>query len=229
MSSWTGFFISLEGPDGAGKSTHVAALAASLRKQGYDTRTVREPGETQLGEMVRGYVLQHHVAGSTDPWAEALLFVAARVQLLREIVIPELQRGVVVISDRYADSTFAYQGFGRGLPMEELRRLHRHACANIWPDLTVLLTIPREDALGRQRAQQLPLDRIEGAGNDFHEAVARGFTSLAESSAGRIVTVDASRSAVAVSRDVEAAVLSALRLRDDGAATPGRPSLRQST
>ncbi len=160
MSEWAGFFISFEGVDGAGKSTQVAALAAALRSDGHEVLTVREPGETAVGEVIRGLLLRP-AAAPLDPWAEALLFVAARAQLLAETVLPALMRGVVVIADRYVDSTLAYQGGGRGLDPRSLRALHRAACGDVWPDLTLLLDLPPGAADRRRRDSQLPLDRME--------------------------------------------------------------------
>ncbi|MBV9100128.1 MAG: dTMP kinase [Candidatus Dormibacteraeota bacterium] len=201
MHDWPGFFISFEGLDGAGKSTQVASLAGALRGRHYDVRTVR-PNGTLLGELLHSFVLQHQRGPALDPWSEALLFNAERVQLLREVVVPALQRGAVVIADRYADSTLAYQGGGRGVDLDALRRLHRDACGDIWPDLTVYLDIPPSVAAQRQRAQQLPLDRIEGSPEEFHAAVHRAFDRLAEASPDRIVRVDATRPAMEVARDV---------------------------
>jgi len=196
-----GFFVSFEGIDGAGKSTQVAALAASLRAGGVDAITVR-PTDTPLGEMVRSLVLQHRSGAPVDAWAEALLFVAGRAQLPREVILPALQRGATVIADRFADSTLAYQGGGRGLPMAELLRLHEAACDGIWPDLTVYLDVPLALASSRQHDQQLPLDRIEVAPETFHTAVRDTFEQLARSEPERIVRVDASRPALTVSTEI---------------------------
>jgi dTMP kinase len=196
-----GFFISFEGLDGAGKSTQVAALGAALRADGYDVVTVR-PNDTPLGDLISGVVLQHQVAASLHPWSEALLFNAGRVQLLAEVIRPALATGTVVIADRYADSTLAYQGGGRGLEQEALLRLHRDCCEDLWPDLTVYLDLEYSVAVHRQHAQQLPLDRIEGAPDEFHDRVRATFDRLAAEHPERIVRVDSGRSAVAVSQDV---------------------------
>jgi dTMP kinase len=196
-----GFFISFEGLDGAGKSTQVAALGAALRADGYDVVTVR-PNDTPLGDLISGVVLQHQVAASLHPWSEALLFNAGRVQLLAEVIRPALATGTVVIADRYADSTLAYQGGGRGLEEGALLRLHRDCCDDLWPDLTVYLDLDYSVAVRRQHAQQLPLDRIEGAPDEFHDRVRATFDRLAAEHPERIVRVDSGRSAVAVSQDV---------------------------
>ncbi len=203
--SWPGYFISLEGLDGAGKSTQVAALAGALRADGLDAVIVR-PSDTGVGESIRGFLLQHQVDEPVDPWAEALLFIASRVQLLRETVIPALQAGTIVIADRYADSTLAYQGGGRGLDLDLLRTLHRQSCDDIWPDLTILLELPRNEAARRQRAQELPIDRIESEAERFHDRVAATFTALADAEPERFVRVYASPAALAVSQAITDAV-----------------------
>jgi len=121
-----------KGLDGAGKSTQVASLAGALRQQGHDVVTVR-PDETHLGEILHSFVLQHQRGPALEAWAEALLFTAERVQLLHETILPALRRGAVVIADRYADSTIAYQGGGRGIPTEDLLRLHAAHAATSGP------------------------------------------------------------------------------------------------
>lgn len=196
-----GYFISLEGLDGAGKSTQVAALAAWLRKQRLDVLTVR-PNGTLLGELLHSFVLQHQRGPALEAWSEALLFFAERVQLLREVILPALDRGAVVIADRYTDSTLAYQGGGRGVPLDALMQLHREACNDLWPDLTLYLRIPIGIALARQHAQQLPLDRIEGAPQDFHAAVAATFEDIAEINPDRVTVIDATRAAVDVAQTI---------------------------
>lgn len=212
-----GFFISLEGLDGAGKSTQVAALAASLRKHRLDVLTVR-PSGTLLGELLHSFVLQHQRGPALEAWSEALLFFAERVQLLREVILPALDRGAIVIADRYTDSTLAYQGGGRGLPLDALLELHREACGDLWPDLTLYLRIPVDVALQRQRAQQLPLDRIEGAPQDFHASVAATFEDLAATHPERILPIDATRPAVDVAHAISDAVTERLRIGSHPAA-----------
>jgi dTMP kinase len=219
-SEWPGFLISFEGVDGAGKSTQVTALAAALRGDGHDVLTVREPGETVLGELIRGLLLRP-AATPLDPWAEALLFVAARAQLLAETVLPALMRGTVVIADRFVDSTLAYQGGGRGLDRRSLLALHRAACGDVWPDLTVLLDLPPGAADRRRRDSQLPLDRMELSPEAFHAAVHRTFRELAEADPERIVVVDGQRPAVVVSQRVYA--VAAERLAEVGGLS-SRPS-----
>ncbi len=215
-----GFFVSFEGLDGAGKSTQVAALGAALRADGYDAITVR-PNDTPIGELVSGVVLQHQMSASLQPWTEALLFNAGRVQLLAEVILPALERGTVVIADRFTDSTLAYQGGGRGVDTEALLSLHRDCCGDIWPDLTIYLDLEQSIAVHRQHAQQLPLDRMEGAPDDFHARVHAAFNRLAAEDPERIVRVDANRPAVTVSQDVMRLVQERLRT----ARTAPRPSV----
>jgi dTMP kinase len=215
-----GFFVSFEGLDGAGKSTQVAALGAALRADGYDAITVR-PNDTPIGELVSGVVLQHQMSASLQPWTEALLFNAGRVQLLAEVILPALERGTVVIADRFTDSTLAYQGGGRGVDTEALLSLHRDCCADIWPDLTIYLDLDQSIAVHRQHAQQLPLDRMEGAPDDFHARVHAAFNRLAAEEPERITRVDANRPAVTVSHDVMRLVQERLRT----ARTAPRPSV----
>jgi dTMP kinase len=223
MSVWRGFFISFEGLDGAGKSTQVASLAGALRQQGHDVVTVR-PGETTLGEILHSFVLQHQRGPALEAWSEALLFTAERVQLLHETILPALRRGAVVIADRYADSTIAYQGGGRGIPPAELLRLHAAACGDVWPDLTLYLAIPFAVAAQRQRAQQLALDRFEVAPETFHAAVEAAFEQLAAQHPRRFVRIDATRPAIAVSRDIEKIIVQRLP-----AATPTAPPVRSAS
>jgi dTMP kinase len=223
VSVWRGFFISFEGLDGAGKSTQVASLAGSLRQQGHDVVTVR-PDETGLGEILHSFVLQHQRGPALEAWTEALLFTSERVQLLHETILPALRRGAVVIADRYADSTIAYQGGGRGIPPADLLRLHAAACGDVWPDLTLYLAIPGAVAAQRQRAQQLPLDRFEVAPETFHAAVEAAYEQLAAQHPRRFLRIDATRPAIVVSRDIEKVIVQRLP-----AATPTAPPVRSAS
>ena len=202
--AWPGFFVSFEGIDGSGKSTQLVAAHAALRKLGgvSEVVKVREPGDTALGELARAFLLQHQVVSPIDPWAEALVFMAARAQLLQEVVLPALRRGAVVLSDRFFDSTLAYQGGGRGLPESVLRGIHRETCGDVWPDLTILLDLPLDAARARRHDQELPLDRMEATPEQFQFAVRETFLDLARREPARITVIDAARPPVAVSEDV---------------------------
>ena len=210
---WPGYFISFEGIDGVGKSTHVGLLREALQQQGLRPVTVT-PHETAVGAWMWDYVL-HHTQTEIDPWVEALLFNAARAELLHERIMPALKDGAVVIADRFADSTIAFQGGGRGLPVDKLRALHHDACHDIWPDLTILLTLPRDVAAGRQSTTRESLDRIETASEAFHQAVARQFHTIAAEEPGRVLPIDADRETDVVAESVREAVLARLpeRLR----------------
>jgi len=146
-------FISLEGPDGSGKTTQLRRLAAWLKEQGRDVLQVREPGGTALGEAVREILLQGR--GAMDARAELLLFCASRAQLVSESILPHLDAGGVVLCDRFADSTLAYQGYGRGLDIALLRTLLDFATRRRWPDLTLYFDIEAEAALARRVADSV--------------------------------------------------------------------------
>ena len=200
-AQWPGYFISFEGLDGAGKSTQVASLGGALRSDGRDFISLR-PSDTELGEMAQSFLLTHQADMPLDPWAEAMLFIASRVQLFRETILPALEAGRVVVVDRWADSTLAYQGGGRGIDLDELRTLHRHAVDDVWPDATIFLDLPLHVAMGRQRAAQLPLDRIEQAPEDFHSAVEGTFRALVAAEPERFIAVDAGQPATVVARNI---------------------------
>jgi dTMP kinase len=219
-----GLFISVEGVDGSGKSTQVAALSAALSAAGHRVTKVREPGGTEAGELIRDMALHRHFERPLDPWAEALLMVAARVQLLAEVVRPALAAGDVVVADRFVDSTLAYQGGGRGLDDAALRRLHRDACGDLWPDLTVLLSLPLEVASARQRAERLPLDRMEAdVEAAIGDRVAAAFAGLAQAEPGRVLPVDASGPAAEVASRVWALVAPRLPAAPEAAPAAALP------
>lgn len=181
-----GRFITLEGPEGAGKSTHLQALAERLRARGLTVHTTREPGGTPLGEAVRG-LLQFDAAGESPvPRAELLLFLASRAQLVETLIRPALARGEWVLSDRFCDSTFAYQGYGRGMDVADLRRLNAFATDGLMPDLTLLLDIPQEESRLRVAGREGPADRFEREREAFHQKLAEGFRALAAQEPHRI-------------------------------------------
>jgi dTMP kinase len=202
-----GVFITLEGADGAGKSVQAARLATAIRERGHDVVLTREPGGTPLGEQVR-----HIVLGGADdaPERDALLFNAARAVLVRDVIRPALARGAVVVCDRFADSTIAYQGAGAGLDQDDLRTLERLATGGLRPDVTVLLDLPPTVALGRRHAGPAT-DRTrfeDGAAHDraFHERVRSGYLALAAQEPGRWRIVDARNSVDAVAQAILDAV-----------------------
>jgi dTMP kinase len=212
-----GFFLTLEGPEGSGKSTQAQRLAARLTASGQPCVVTREPGGTALGEAVR-QILLHTPELSPVPAADALLFNAARAQLAAEVIEPALQRGEVVICDRFSDSTLAYQGFGAGQPLEALRSLQQFAVGDLRPDLTVLIDLPVEDGLRRKQADEVTRFE-EGAGVEFHRRVRDGFLALAASEPDRFVVVDGRQTVEAIEESVFEALGAKLGLSLHG---PGR-------
>jgi len=189
-----GRFITLEGGEGCGKTTQAARLRSRLAADGVDALLVREPGGTPLAERVRS-LLKDETDDPPCDRSELLLFLAARAQLVRNVIRPALDSGRWVVSDRFSDSTFAYQGYGRGLPLDILRVANDFACGGLSPDLTLLLEVPPEVAearmRGREAATKSGADRIERAGGDFHARLRAGFEEMAEREPGRIVRIDA--------------------------------------
>jgi dTMP kinase len=209
-----GTFITIEGPEGAGKTTQAERLRDLLATAGRDVVLTREPGGTPLGEAIREILLDPVRGRDHDPRADALLFNAARAQLVSAVVRPALERGATVISTRFADSTLAYQGFGAGLPVDELRAAERAATGGLRPDRTILLDLPAETGLARKRGDELT--RFETAfGLAFHRRVRDGFLALAKAEPDRFIVIDASRSADDIAADIAALVAAATR--------PGEP------
>ncbi|MEU9301356.1 dTMP kinase [Streptomyces sp. NPDC048269] len=186
-ASATGFFIALEGGDGAGKSTQVEALADWIRGKGHEVVVTREPGATPVGKRLRSILLDISSAGLSNR-AEALLYAADRAEHVDTVVRPALERGAVVVSDRYIDSSVAYQGAGRDLSPTEIARISRWATDGLVPHLTVLLDVSPEAA--RERFTEAP-DRLESEPAEFHQRVRSGFLTLAASDPGRYLVVDA--------------------------------------
>jgi dTMP kinase len=173
-----GLFIAFEGGDGAGKSTQAAALAGALESRGFTVLRTREPGGTPIGEKLRSLVLDHG-HGHIDARTEALIFAASRAAHADQVILPALERGDVVLTDRYIDSSVAYQGAGRGLGTVDVRRLNEWATSGLQPDLTVLLDV--EPAVGRLRrtAGDAAEDRMESEADEFHARIRTAFLDLA--------------------------------------------------
>ena len=184
MSAREGTFIAFEGGDGAGKSTQVARLAAALEQAGREVVLTRQPGGTALGSALRDLVLHGE---AITPRAEALIFAADKAQHVAEVVLPSLARGAVVITDRYVDSSIAYQGAGRDLGSAEVAELQDWAVAGLVPHLTVLVDI--DPGEGRRRRGSVH-DRMEAEADPFHAAVRGHFLALAESAPDRYLVVD---------------------------------------
>lgn len=192
-----GKFITFEGGEGCGKSTQVQRLRTALEDSGVEVLITREPGGTRLAELIRGLLKDEN----DDPpcsRSELLLFLAARAQLVRNVISPALAAGKWVISDRFSDSTLSYQGYGRGLPLDLIRSVNDFACEGLKPDLTLLLEVTAATSAarmrGREAATNTAADRIERAGDDFHARLREGFRELAAREPARIVTIDANGS-----------------------------------
>ena len=200
-----GWFITIEGPEGAGKTTQAEALARHLGEAGLDVHVTREPGGTWLGERLRDILLAR--TGSvapTDPLTDAFLFSAARRQLVTEVIRPALDAGRTIVCARFADSTLAYQGYGGGVPLERLRALEAAATDGLKPDLTILLDLPVEAGLARVAPGDVT--RFEAEFDlAFHRRVRDGFLALAAGEPARFAVIDASRPADEVVRAVATA------------------------
>ena len=205
----TGLFITFEGGDGSGKSTQVALLTEWLHSEGREVEHSREPGGTELGGELRNIVL--HRKGHISPRAEALLYAADRAHNIATKVRPALERGAIVIQDRYLDSSVAYQGAGRVLGASEVRDLSMWATEGLLPDLTVLLDLDAE--VGRERlAGRDVYDRLESEKNDFHERVRAGYLALAEAEPERFLVIDATVPVESISRGIRERVSQLLQL-----------------
>jgi len=188
-----GAFITFEGPEGSGKTTQIRLLAERLATAGVTTRVTREPGGTRLGEAVR-QLLQHDCADAEMGFrAEVLLFCASRAQLVDEVIRPALAGGNWVLCDRFTDSTLAYQGYGRGLPLDALQALNRFATHGLVPDLTILLDIAPDEGSRRLASRAAKEDRIERTERAFHERLRQGYLELARAEPARIQVVTTDR------------------------------------
>ncbi len=185
-----GLFISMEGPDGAGKTTQIELLNKYLSEQGYEVIITREPGGTRISEAIRGIILNKDFNEMNDV-TELLLYAAARAQLVAEVIKPALSSGKAVISDRFVDSSVVYQGIARGLGINTVYDVNSYALQGVMPHFTFLLDLPAEAGLARKK-KQAELDRMEMQTLDFHKKVAEGYRKLAELYSDRIFMIDAS-------------------------------------
>lgn len=200
-----GLFVTLEGIDGSGKSTQLRRLAPYLKKRGLQVKVTREPGGTRVGEQIRAILLGSSTRG-LSPHAELALMYAARAQHLQEIVRPALERGYVVVSDRYNGASFAYQGFGRQMGAAAVRAFDRVVCGATQPDLTLVLDLSARRALARAQEREKKRNskhgRFEAEGFKFHERVRRGYLTMAHNASRRIKVIRADRPVDAVQADI---------------------------
>lgn len=201
-------FITLEGPEGSGKTSQLPRLAEYLRKQGYDLITTREPGGTSIGDQIRGVLFDLDNKGM-NPRSEILLFQASRAQLVDEVIRPALTAGKVVLCDRYADSTLAYQGYGHRVDMQALHEIVNFATGGLKPELTVFLDIPVEVGLNR-RNKGGDWNRLDAYDKEFHRRVYGGYQQLIAAEPARWVVVNANRPPDEVAADLQKVVLGAL-------------------
>jgi dTMP kinase len=208
-----GMFISFEGPDGSGKSTHIRFLSEKLGELGYGVCVTREPGGCPISEKIREILLDCANA-EMDPVTEALLCAADRAQHVAEVIRPALARGEIVVTDRYLDSSVAYQGYGRGLGADAVAEINAPATGGLMPDVTFFMSVDSGEAA--RRVSKREMDRFETAGADFHDRVAEAFEAIARENPGRVVTVDASEPKPAVHAFIMGVVLERLKAFADG-------------
>ena len=201
-------FITLEGPEGSGKTTQIVELANYLEERGYSVYRTREPGGTHIGDQIRATLL---ALGNTEmhPRTEALLLQASRAQLVEEVILPRLGVGEIVICDRYADSTLAYQGYGHQNDLESLRRIIQYATGGLQPDLTILLDLEVEEGLRRRNAAG-NMNRLDALELNFHRRVREGYHQLAQTEPERWVIVKADRPFEAIQQELREVVLERL-------------------
>jgi len=207
-------FITFEGPDGSGKTTQIQRVAARLRGLGRDVLLTREPGGTFIGDQIRA-VLHSLENKAMHPRAELLLYSASRAQLVAEVIRPHLDQGGIVISDRFYDSTMAYQGYGHGLDLNDLKNITQFATGGLVPDVTIFLDIKPEDGLQRRLsavAQGEEWNRLDDMEMAFHRRVREGYLALIEAEPERWVAIDAKRPVEAVESDVMNAIAKRLKI-----------------
>jgi dTMP kinase len=206
-------FITFEGPDGCGKTTQLALLEAYLTEQGYSPCITREPGGTSIGEQVRD-VLHSPDNQEMHPRAEILLYSASRAQLVEQVIRPALAAGKIVLTDRFYDSTLAYQGYGHGLDLEALRQITRFATGGLRPDLTLYLEIDPQVGLRRRQSDQgAEWNRLDALGLEFHRRVHTGYQALIAAEPERWVVIDGDRPVEVVQAEVREVVTARLAAR----------------
>jgi dTMP kinase len=204
------YFITLEGPEGSGKTTQIRPLVDWLCGQGYDVEVTREPGGTAIGDQIRD-VLHDPRNMAMDATAEILLYSADRAQHVAQCIRPALAAGKVVVGDRYADSTLAYQGYGRGLDLEMLRAITAFATGGLKPDLTLYLDVAPEEGLERRRAGGDEWNRLDAETLDFHRRVRAGYMELIAQEPERWAVINAARSVEEVQAQIRSVVQERLK------------------
>jgi dTMP kinase len=206
-------FITFEGPDGSGKTTQVAPLSVFLTQLGYQVVITREPGGTAIGDQIRQVLADLKNTGM-HPRSETLLFLAARAQLVEQVIKPNLAEGHIVLCDRYADSTMAYQGYGHQNDLDQISSLISFATGGLKPDLTLLLDVGAEAGLKR-KVEGNEWNRLDAYSLEFHQRVRQGYAELAKADPGRWFVVDADQPADRVQEAIRQAVISRLHVADE--------------
>jgi dTMP kinase len=204
-------FITLEGPDGSGKTSQLVPLADFLRSEGYKVVTTREPGGTSISNQVREILLNRMDNTEMHPRTEILLFCASRAQHVEEFIRPQLADGKIVICDRYADSTLAYQGYGHGVDLKILKNLLNFTTGNLWPDFTLLLDVQAETGLRRRQKGGEEWNRLDAYAVQFHRRVQEGYHMLVQEEPQRWRRIDADQSPEQVQLQMQQNVLDFLR------------------
>ncbi len=205
-------FITLEGPDGSGKSSQIPVLADWLRSQGYDVFTTREPGGTGIGNQIREILLNKLENTAMHPRTEILLFLSSRAQLVEEVIRPLRDKGTIILCDRYADSTLAYQGYGHGVDLTDLRNLLDFATGGLYPDLTLLLDLDVMSGLERRKKNGGEWNRLDAFTLAFHERVRNGYLELAAASPSRWIKINGDQSFNEVQLALRKAISSRLQI-----------------
>lgn len=211
-------FITIEGPDGAGKSTQVGFIKEFFQERGLNAYFTREPGGTRISEKLRDIVLDPSTPEMSER-AEALLYAASRAQLVHEVIAPKVRAGEIVVCDRYIDSSMAYQAYGRGLG-DDILKINEFGTDNMMPDLTILLILDPEK--GRGRLDKNSLDRLESEKLEFHRRVYEGYRKIAEDYPERVKTIDADDDIETIRKEIESILLSAIeKTVNDGTGDAG--------
>lgn len=204
-------FITLEGPEGSGKTSHIPHLVEYLREKGYTVFSTREPGGTSIGEQIREVI--HDLKNvEMHPRTETLLYQAARAQIVEQIIKPRLQAGDIVLSDRYYDSTIAYQGYGHEQDLEQVRALVKYATGGLVPDLTILLDVDVEEGLKRKRKDN-EWNRLDAYTVEFHQRVHAGYAEMVRQEPNRWVVIDAGKDWDQVQEELRLVIVGRLNSR----------------
>ncbi|MCX7727743.1 MAG: dTMP kinase [Chitinispirillaceae bacterium] len=201
MKKRKGFFITFDGIDGCGKTTQIHLLEMKLKEKGYKVFTTREPGGTPISEKIRSILIDVNNKSMVKE-CESLLYLASRAQLMRELILPSLEEGIIVLCDRFSDATIAYQGYGRDIPLELLKKMDRFATGGRYPDLTFILDLSVDEAVRRLQKMGKKNDRLESEKRDFFEKVRNGYLTLAKEEPHRIHIFDAMSSVETISVNI---------------------------